>query len=249
MKYRPMLFSSVMVRALLAGTKTQARMIVKPQPGPEFWEHRGYELVICDDGLMRFAWKEDGKVSPLSPEVRCPYGIRGDQLWVKETARCSARGERPPEGTGYLNIEYRAGGESKTQPYDLAKRSAFPSFPKNSHSKGGGLIWHPSIFLPRWASRITLEITSVRVERLQEISEADAIAEGAQRHVAMQSSTGNNTLPHHGYYFGLNEHGEMSNFGSTASEAFSFLWAALNGWKSWDLDLYVWVIEFKRMPA
>lgn len=205
MKERPILFSGPMVRALLAGTKTQTRRIVKPAPGPEFWDHAGYELVICDDGLMRFAWKEDGKVSPYSPEVRCPYGHRGDRLWVKETVSESEPGTYLG-GRLQPSVWYRADNNRPT----WADRK-----------------WTPSIHCARRLSRITLEITGVRVERLWSITEADAKAEGCTTRT---------------YRDGRGQ--------ETAAIAYRSLWIDINGSASWDANPWVWVVEFKRVvPA
>ena len=246
MKSRPILFSGPMVRALIAGTKTKARRIMKVQPSSVEYHLHG-DASDSQNGMPTMR-DEAGQGWSMCGPFKCPYitdgvfaGERGEllnarmgdvsdnksMLWVKETARCSARGERPPDGTGYLNVEYRSGGESKTHSYDLVNRSLFPGFPKKSHSKGGRRLWNPAIFLPRWASRITLEITNVRVERLQEISEADAKAEGVDGESLLR----------------------MGFDGCVYRARFRSLWESLNGPGSWDLNPYVWVIEFKRTPA
>lgn len=144
MKERPILFSGPMVRAILNGTKTQTRRIVKPQP-------------VHIDGL--------GTV--MNPSVitgnSCKHGKPGDTLWVRETWAHRALRVSGPEGYGCP--VFRAD--------DVDRR--LPSGPYNRVDR-----WRPSIHMPRWASRITLQITAVRVERLQDISEEDAIAEGVE---------------------------------------------------------------------
>ena len=139
---RPILMSAPMVRAVLAGTKTQTRRAVRIQPNPL--------LVAGAQFVDRFWCWLNGHDGSITDKVlgtgRCPYGVSGDRLWVRERFRVYL---------GTHCVEYFA---------DAAHDSAAK--------------WKPSIHMPRWASRITLEITDVRVERLQEISEADALAEG-----------------------------------------------------------------------
>ena len=187
---RPILFSAPMVRALLAGTKTQTRRVVKLR-GAEVIDERGWQTVF-----LRSPW-------PWSPEadawVPCPYGAPGDRLWVRETwaaphDRDHLRPREIPNGT---RIHHRASWEG-------------PS----------GLLWRPSIHMPRWASRITLEVTGVRVERLQAISEEDAKAEGCP--------------------FDEPPPGKPWAW-------FRKLWMDINGAESWASNPWVWVVEFKRV--
>lgn len=134
------------------------------------------------------------------PLDRCPYGQPGDRLWVRETwaAPHSCDHLKPSEvGPEWRRIHYAA-TESL-----------------------GWLIKRPSIFMPRWASRITLEITGVRVERLQAISEADAKAEG--------SSLVSGSYSHRGW--------------------FRELWGEINGPGSWEVNPWVWVVEFRRLEV
>lgn len=163
MKERPILFSPQMVRKILAGEKTATRRVMKPQPAPEFLA-RGVVGIVPQwpqqDGVRWFM--ADG----TSELVPCPYGKPLDRLWVRESyCEGFATGEpsrwsalRPTNFKGHGRAFYRADGED---PADEPQRT-----------------WHPSIHMPRWASRITLEITGVRAERLQEISDKEARAEG-----------------------------------------------------------------------
>jgi hypothetical protein len=152
-KERPILFSAPMVRAILDGTKTQTRRIMKT--------------------------------------AECKYGKSGDRLWVRETWQ---EVSWPPTGPRFV---YKADGDASPD------------------------RWRPSIHMPRWASRITLEVESVRVERLQECSEADAKAEGC------------------------------SPLGDDTSQAYRLgymhLWGQINGPGSWEANPWVWVITFKRI--
>lgn len=196
------------VRAILEGRKTQARMVVKPQP-------------IRVDGGIPFgdapAW---AKAEPGSAMMRCPYGQRGYRLWVRESARCISRGSNGLSGElqkPVVCVEYAAGG---TECFD----SFGDWFPADGLKKGTSKPrWTPSIHMPRWASRITLEIVSVRVERLQDISVAGAIAEGCPG----------------------GDHGDRY----AALEQYRALWESIHGQESWDANPLVWVLEFKRVTA
>ena len=169
-----------MVRAILDGTKTQTRRIVKPLPS-------GHALTVTMHPIGHAEFYRNHRCLDI---VRCPYSKPGDNLWVRET--WSDKGDMRPF--------YRADNGSWL-PY--------------------GGKWKPSIFMPRWASRITLEVESVRVERLQAISEADAIAEG------------------------------IKPFPSSPSKIpvmqYQDLWESINGPGSWQANPWVWVITFKRV--
>jgi hypothetical protein len=184
MKERPILFSGPMVRAILPGTKTQTRRVIKPQPDKD-----GLSKVI--DGL----WQDtDGR------PYRCPYGVPGDRLWVRETWA--------------VQHEYDAAAPSEI--------GASARWHYAATEDLGGLRKRPSIFLPRRGSRILLEITDIRVERLQKISEADAKAEGAPLEQPVMGP------PCHVLGF-LN------------------IWETINGAGSWDADPSVWVVLFRRL--
>lgn len=206
-KERPILFSGEMVRAILEGRKTQTRRIIKPQP-PQCdgrWSFIASSTEKGETGKFRYSWLDAngtaftsrGRESGVS--VRCPYGTVGDRLWVRETFGIDPFGNMP----GHLELLYRA-----TSKID-------PDYP---------VKWKPSIHMPRWASRITLEITDVRVERLQDISKVDAAAEGFQ--------------------FKLLGKWEPS---SIAIKEFQSLWCEINGVDSWSLNPWVWVIGFRKM--
>lgn len=195
-KERPILFSGEMVRAILDGRKTQTRRIVKPQPPSHVREIR---VGMFEPVVIRKGMEEPGTpVFGFADEERgwkCKYGKPGDRLWVRETWFCIT-GEPGP-----ISCNYKADfGEHR-----------FAGF------------WKPSIHMPRWASRITLEITGVRVERLNDISEEDAIAEGCQCSGVPSS---------------------LTNRG-----AYAKLWESINGKGSWSLNPWVWVVEFKRVIA
>lgn len=226
MKERPILFSGPMVRALLDGSKTQTRRVGKIQSpawtelGVEYQRHATKGEVATatyrafpDGGSARWGICE------------CPYGVPGDRLWVKETFM-PRYGGTLPNGKSFTNVRYRADEEG---------RDCFGMDHKGQVAINFGADkWRPSIFCTRWASRITLEITGIRVERLQEISEEDAAAEG----VTLQR------VP-----TGVVDEaaGVAEMIPEEPSEAYRRLWESINGPGSWDANPWVWVIEFKRL--
>lgn len=180
---RPILFSAPMVRALLAGAKTQTRRALK----------------FNDSGHVV---KGGRKWHPDDPAVliACPYGHVGDMLWVRETAAFA-------EFSGGLRlVNYRATPDGDPT----------------------GVTWRPSIHMPRWASRISLRITNIRVERLQSISEEDAKAEGVKvRDIVYPDE------PRSAYSY---------------VEQYRLLWDSINGAGSWQKNPLVWAITFERLP-
>lgn len=216
---RPILFQGPMVRALLAGTKTQTRRVVKgiKQPGHTGapMSHAPDEAYLLDGGPT---WRFDYLGGVSRYDVVCPYGQPGDRLWVREShwwfkdEHDPVTGYFPPKLTAE-DVKYRADGEKP------------------------GRIWRPSIHMPRWASRITLEITGVRVERLQDISEADAIAEGGVQVASGWWSHDGTTMHTPG----------DTHFGGTAVDSYRLLWDQINGHGSWDANPWVWCVEFNRV--
>lgn len=213
MKERPILFSAPMVRALLNGTKTQTRRVVKDNEGPnlasEIQEHR-----------------------ELTGKPYCPYGDVGDRLWVREAW----------QGPLVDDMDaYRTEPSDYHNP-DYCKYAADGGAPPEFMTLDDELVqrWRPSIHMFRWASRITLEIVGVRVERLQDMEgqtafESDALNEGV------------NAI-HHGdgeYFYSAfrNEH-HPKNWCDPA-DAFRELWNSINGPGSWEANPWVWVVEFK----
>ena len=208
MKERPILFSGPMVRAVLDGRKSQTRRVVTDR----HLTRLGLEI---HDGiaftLEGGQW--NGMFESGSPPW-CPYGIPGDRLWVRETWRFADE-----DVVGFRADDSH--GEQSERVRVLAERYW--------HRPSGfaPLHWLPSIYMPRWASRITLEVVAVRVERLQEISEADARAEGCDGDCPIGS------IPCHQ--------------AGPCSYHFAQLWASINGPESWSANPWVWVVEFKRL--
>ena len=219
MKERPIIFSAPMVRAILAGTKTQTRRVVKGAPhdwapvqpqvySPTVIDRRGNE----QPGPAAYgAGNADGECW-----IRCPYGQPGTTLWVREAW---ARDDED----GCLMYRADVGREMDADAWEHGRIEGVPRY-----------RWRPSIHMPRWASRITLEITSVRVERLQDISEADAAAEGVTPKWEPGCS-GRLMEALGGFSF------------RPAASAYADLWESLHGPGSWDANPWVWVVEFKRI--
>lgn len=199
MTERPILFSAPMVRAIIGGRKTQTRRVVKPQ------SPHGYSGDMLD-GSVLYVVNEHGDVSDLT-QIRCPYGQPGDLLWVRETWRLMCGDVRQPafgHRCGRPCVEYRAAcGTGMLGDMEKAGRR-----------------WKPSIFMPRWASRLTLRVTGVRVEKLQAISQADAVEEG------------------------------VGGSSDEALYEYRRLWDEINGKRpgcAWADNPWVWVVSFERV--
>lgn len=249
MKERPILMSGPTIRAILDDRKTAMRRVagtppagsesVLKRPGDTFantfwngeqWETQNIEVssyCLCHTRQMRRynPPTNTGKIEWYqweSSPFYCPYGKPGDRLWVRETWATPGNYDhiKPSDliDTMCHEIVYRA-----TELYPVYYN------------------WRPSIHMPRWASRITLEITGVKVERLQDISEEDALAEGLY------------TLSNRdGTFYNYNSGIEPRYWWTDPISAFVALWQSINGKRpgcNWDSDPLVWVIEFKRIES
>ena len=188
MTERPILFSGPMVRAILAGQKTQTRRIVKPHE--------------CVEEMP-----ENSELGVIA-HAACPYGQPGDRLWVRETW---LHFDQAPRDTAYLEEI-----ESESDP-DI-RAILLGTF------KGR---WKPSIHMHRFRSRITLEVVSVRIERLQDISADDSRAEGHATRSSLPTEVNDDA----------------------ASDWYMDLWESINGPGSWAANPWVWVVEFRRMDG
>jgi len=228
-KERPILFSGPMVRAILDGRKTQTRRALNV--GTEFQPSRtpGYQWTFRGDsrGRARSGTWQDFRTNDLL--ALCPCGRVGDRLWVKETWS-------PDHAAFYPNfpIAYRANGE-----VDIEGGKAFSPESGTYHP----FKWRPSIFMPRRASRLTLEVTAVRVERLNDISEADAMAEG----VECEAYENGRPVSRCWWDYGRKCWSGAFPNGKEAAGSFRTLWEEINGPGSWEANPWVWVIEFKRV--
>ena len=245
MTERPIPLRPHEVRGILSGRQTQLRRVVKPQPdtthyGLPYWNIGGYR-----------AWSFCGISDPIrmgtNNPLLCPYGHQGDRLWVKEThafeLQAAELDQKPPHSDG-RPVKYTDDGW--VQPHYRATDPVPELAYLGEHFDEPGCKWRPSIHMPRWASRITLEITGVRVQRLQDISEADALAEGIstlrtpdwdRKHfptwrTAFDAACADNRKP---------------PVGPLPSESYRSLWESINGPGSWDANPLVWVIEFERV--
>lgn len=197
MKERPMLFSGPMVRAILEGRKTQTRRVID------------FKRVAEETGCRM---------------VQCPYGQTGDRLWVKETWKphcdCDEEGVVTPEHPLGTCVKYRADGAMIKPDRWNEEQGSWCEANENTTR------WFPSIHMPRWASRITLELTGVRVERVQDISEEDAKAEGCEASAPARLA-----------------------MIEPLKNAYRILWDSISAARGygWDKNPWVWVLEFKRV--
>lgn len=240
MRERPIIFSAPMVRAILDGRKTQTRRVVKPQPSSE---------LLADFAAiraMRGSNRTDAQM--LSDCLSCPYGAPGDQLWLKEAF------------SGPWCMEAQ-GGMAATPPSKWGATSRIWYWADGSPTHGDWTRPRPSIHMPRWASRITLEIESVRVERLQDISEADAEAEGCEANPYPgpwwqgYRDVGNGRLIHQQsigetppeWMIEPKRMYDHKHLDMSAVDAYRALWFQINGLDSWKANPWVWVVSFRRI--
>ncbi|EIU5457523.1 hypothetical protein V4238_001364 [Pseudomonas aeruginosa] len=223
MKERPILFTGPMVRAILEGRKTVTRRVMKPQP--DF-------LGSMVDPNTPFKTLDAG----LHARITCPYGEPGDRLWVRETWHVGKPHDKTApadilapllaEGRG-ITVLYTAGGWQSVGPAGREE----PIYPDDQPLPDWAGKGRPSIHMPRWACRILLEITAVRVELLQDISEDQARAEGITDGGC--SSCGNH------------EPCGCECPAPSAVDSFVHLWRSTGG--NWESNPWVWVVEFKRV--
>ena len=225
MKERPMIFNAEMVRAILDGRKTQTRRIIKVQP-----ESNQFGLLRISDSTKRndigkYHWAESNATGThaRSKLFSCPFGEVGDRIWVRETWA-------DVNHEGCPAVAYRADGEVRDlheddgdeQDPNLEKywfANWYPDLISGTEGK-----WTPSIHMPRWASRITLEITGVRVERLQAITLGDICKEIGCGLYDFRPAT---------YGF----------------QVWEELWKSIYGAENWQANPWVWVIEFRRIEG
>jgi hypothetical protein len=230
---RPILFSAEMVRAILNGSKTQTRRVMKPQPKPtpadypgpagHWWPSQKHKSML---GVEREMQKWKGLAGSA-----CPYGDIGDQLWVRETCwaesvdqggplrRLDGDGIRYAADHAWLIIENTQ--EASEAWCKLCQYGGDDAL--DNQTNIGRRV--PSIHMPRWASRITLRITDIRVERLQDISHADVLAEGLLSAEAERA------------------HDVTMN----PKRSFGNLWNQINGAGAWEANPWVWVMAFERV--
>jgi hypothetical protein len=212
---RPILFSAPMVRAILEGRKTQTRRVIKH--GFEYDYDDGWPMAEDEDGI----WQR----------VPCPYGKPGDALWVRETCRAHEITDEEALADKY-GVMARLGLEMPPYGLDGVIYAADGTFREIENTIAASIAWGelhayrgkagatvPPIHMPRWASRITLGVMSVRVQRLQDISERDCCAEGCGSPITRDWK----------------------------KPKFRELWESINGAGSWDVNPWIWAVEFERI--
>ena len=244
MKERPILFSAPMVRAILDGRKTQTRRklkagwIVEKVDEPNWYGKRVLvhrptcQLGFCekiDDGELACGGYE---LSADGIAVRSPYGHPGDRLWVRETWHSCGH-------CGAGSAHYRAGGWIRRPRVDGPDRDDFDLRPLAPKCAAHG--WRPSIHMPRWASRISIDVSEVRLERLQEISDDDARSEGVERDIGRDVPAAMGPTETWLNYV------DPDNWCSSPQSSYRTLWESINGAGSWATNDWVWAITFRRV--
>lgn len=231
---RPILCSGPMVNAILEGRKSQTRRVINPQPpkvedvkalagdGYSWWRQPGSSGPFQVAGPVWAVRKLSGRHA--NEGIVCPYGQPGDRLWVRETFITGW----DTDDSGYLKMEDAEGNELPEKVWYRATPPPDFHWLDEDGYMSERVPWRPSIHMPRWASRITLEITEVRVERLKDITAEDAAAEGVTWNTGVTRDGHTNPI-----------------------SAFKSLWNSINGKRpgcSWDDNPYVWAISFRRLP-
>lgn len=219
MKMKPILFSTPMVAAILEGRKTQTRRTVKPQPDskatlfsyrPDQWPKKPW--------IAKFKFKEieGAPYYEVTNDYKCPYGKLGDILYVRETWQLTTWEHPTSENYGYIYKASENGREwEQTEEWK----------------------WKPSLFMPKEAARIFLRITDIRVERLQDITEEDAIAEGIE-YIVSDLLRG---------YTDYSTPKGITGVVDSPIQSFRTLWQSINGPESWTANPWAWCVSFERI--
>lgn len=245
MKERGMIFNAEMVRAILDGRKTQTRRIVKGVPGSHNF-HGWVMSSTCAKDEGKACWAV-GKSPLLNQPIRmhCPFGDVGDRIWARETFQgplipedelSEFLGANPDKFESPAYCEYAADGGPRPEYVDA-----------DDNTRHG---WRPAIHMPRWASRITLEITGVRVERLNDISHEDAGREGINTEVWDQTVVARNYAAEDEFFQFWSE--SMPNYvemNELFRASFHSLWQSIYGEESWQANPWVWVIDFRLIEG
>ncbi|EPB1588683.1 hypothetical protein ACRIKX_004635 [Klebsiella pneumoniae] len=237
MKERGMIFNGEMVRAILDGRKTQTRRPIK-------WKQTRFtEIGEREDG-SKWPWSEDAEHA-CDFWHPCPFGAVGDRIWVRETWQaihdyCDENGH--VDERRYARSIPRHRGNYWHPVYEEAWG--------NESREDREFPWRPSIHMPRWASRILLEITDVRVERLNTISEEDAQREGVHTEVWDQTVVARNYVASDEFFqFWSDDMPHYVEMNQLYRSSFRSLWDSIYGEESWKANGWVWVIEFRRVEG
>lgn len=240
MSEKSIIFSAEMIRAILDGRKTQTRRVMKPQPVSV------HKSGVYHGDARHFIAHGNFSEHPTDRWIRCPYGKPGESVWVREAWRtyksfdpysasqiaeqCLGAGYKRP----WAPIEYRDGGRTNWQRREEAGR------------------WRSPRFMPRWASRIALRITDVRVERLQDISEEDADAEGIELDVCDQALVARDYSRKDAWFQSWSDDEGYENYvpmDELGRASFRTLWDSINGKRApWESNPWAWAISFERVP-
>jgi hypothetical protein len=229
-KYTPILYSTPMVKSLSKFIKTVTRRIIKPQPTALFLKHRNN---FTGEVSIAFATNKT-----LNHTIYCPYGKIGDILWVKETFYAYGHWTTITEN-----------GKSRKKFHDLTKdnnylHQYFAEWQPKKQAKFGELGWHkrPALFMPKIAARLFLMITDIRVERVQDITNEQAIKEGIE-------VLSNEKLQIPKLVVAYKDYMNDTNYFQRPDYSFRSLWVSINGHESWEANPYVWVVQFLRVDC
>lgn len=234
-KERPLAFTQESVAAILAGSKTQTRRLARPPARANF---------LPDD-----VWKNDpdepgsAYLDDSSGRLRitCPYGVPGDRLWVRETYRAVEDPGAPDE-----EVRRRLWDEEERETTHISVDYKLDN-PHRIMDKLGRPEWKSGRYMPRWASRIDLEVTGVRVERVQEITEADATAEGVRHYFGLLDGRAfDNHMKLAARFAKLHDPQATT---VTAVDYYAAVWERLHGAGAWKRNDWIWVVDFKFLTA
>lgn len=251
---KPILFSAPMIQAILEGRKKQTRRIIKNpskiESDDNFEVVERCHLITAKSGLRKidvgnpYLWPEIYDHHRKDKEVDnyihldCPYGQTGGALWVRETFSITHQSQ----GHEYPEVEIEdADFIPKNCEGAYWKPCYHADWTRDETVEDRGFKWRPSIHMPRWINRITLEIKDIRVERLQDISEEDAEAESIVQFANKGYAHYGAILVDRNRIFQT----DIEFVGDTAVEAFRLLWQSINGSDSWNKNPWVWIVEFE----
>lgn len=234
MTERGMIFNAEMVRAILAGRKTQTRRPIK-------WKQTRFtEIGEREDG-SKWPWSEDAEHA-CDFWHPCPFGAVGDRIWVRETWSSDFANYYPNDRVWYAADNNRQ--------LDIDMVDGIRGIYSPESDVHVPFRWHPSIHMPRWVSRILLEITDVRVERLNAISEEDAQREGVHTEVWDQTVVARNYAARDEFFqFWSEDMPHYVEMNQLYRSSFRSLWESIYGSENWLANPWVWVIEFKRVEG